>query len=93
MSDGKGEVYVNGYHASVFKGHNWRTAENSCQHLLPALRELAQSKSFQILLRFPFLVLNLETFNVVHVSFKCLLRSPVMLHSLAMSYITCPSVL
>ncbi|GHS89012.1 hypothetical protein AGMMS50218_14240 [Actinomycetota bacterium] len=31
------EVYTHGHHASVLRSHRWRTAENSCAYLLPAL--------------------------------------------------------
>ena len=29
--------YLHGHHASVLRSHSWRTAENSCPHLLPYL--------------------------------------------------------
>jgi len=45
MSASKNEAeYINGYHASVLKGHAWRTAANSCQHLVPTLKRLAEEK-------------------------------------------------
>ena len=32
------EVYTHGHHELVLRSHTWRTAENSAQYLLPALR-------------------------------------------------------
>jgi ubiquinone/menaquinone biosynthesis C-methylase UbiE len=32
------DVYTHGYHESVLRSHNWRTAANSAAHLLPHLR-------------------------------------------------------
>jgi len=31
------DVYFHGHHPSVLQSHTWRTAENSCRHLLPEL--------------------------------------------------------
>ncbi|KAF2154297.1 S-adenosyl-L-methionine-dependent methyltransferase [Myriangium duriaei CBS 260.36] len=39
----KDTPYVNGYHSSVIKSHQWRSAENSCPHLLPTLKEMVQA--------------------------------------------------
>lgn len=30
--------YLHGHHASVLRSHSWRTAENSCPHVLPYLK-------------------------------------------------------
>jgi len=38
------ENYMNGYDATVMKSHQWRTAENSCKHLMPSLKEMVKSK-------------------------------------------------
>lgn len=32
-----GDTYTHGHHESVLRSHRWRTAENSCAHLLPHL--------------------------------------------------------
>lgn len=45
MSSNQETHYINGYHASVLKTHNQRTAQNSCQFLLPTLDNLSTSKN------------------------------------------------
>ncbi|KAI5199587.1 hypothetical protein E4T39_06207 [Aureobasidium subglaciale] len=43
-------TYINGYHPSVLATHNARTAQNSCQFLLPTLSSLsAKTPSFSLL--------------------------------------------
>ncbi|PSK40154.1 hypothetical protein B9Z65_8094 [Elsinoe australis] len=44
QNDDKSTTYMNGYHPSVMKSHSWRTAENSCPHLLPTLKEMVKEK-------------------------------------------------
>jgi len=39
------QTYIHGHHPSVLRSHTWRTAENSCPHLLPHLN----SRSLRIL--------------------------------------------
>lgn len=46
------DQYINkwGHHDSVLKSHMWRTADNSCQYLVPTLKQMASGWSLSILL-------------------------------------------
>ncbi|GAB7337048.1 hypothetical protein MBLNU457_g2457t1 [Dothideomycetes sp. NU457] len=44
------ENYMNGYDETVMKSHEWRTAENSCKHLLPSLKEMVKTNPHLTLL-------------------------------------------